>query len=93
VVLKFYSCTCRTKKCHPTFDRLIGGGLTFGDLMVISDFLFDRCVFIGLPRPPLLPGTRGLLLFTTISLADGTGARSGLDYYISRNVCFHHTYK
>jgi hypothetical protein len=42
--------------------------------MVLSDFLFDRGVIVWLPGPPLLLGLHGLLLFTIVSLVDGTDA-------------------
>jgi hypothetical protein len=53
----------KQKSVTPTFDYLIGGGLTFGDLMVFSIFWFDEGLFIWLPRLPLLLGLHGLLHF------------------------------
>jgi hypothetical protein len=81
------------KSVTPAFDRVIGAGLAFNALIVLSDFWFDEGVFVWLPEPPLLLGPCGILLFTTISLTDGTGAKSGLDHYIFCNVCFHRAYK
>jgi hypothetical protein len=61
------------KSITPTFDHLMGGGLASGDLTVLSDFHFNRGLFIWLPRPPLFLGLRDLLLFTTIFLSDVMG--------------------
>jgi hypothetical protein len=36
------------KSVTPAFDRAIHGGLTFGDLMVFSDFRFDESLLFSL---------------------------------------------
>jgi hypothetical protein len=53
---------------------LIDGGLTFGDLMILSDFWLDEGLFVWLPGPPLFLGPRGLSFFTSITVADVTSA-------------------
>jgi hypothetical protein len=56
-------------------------------------FWFDGGVLIWLPGPLLLPGLRGLLLFTAMLPAHKTGAESGLVRYLGCNVCFHNANK
>jgi hypothetical protein len=65
-------CLVNQKSVTPAFDRVTGEGLAFGGLTVPSNFWFDESAVIWLPRSSLLFGPLGLLLFTAISLADGT---------------------
>jgi hypothetical protein len=62
------------KRQPPACNRLIDGGLTFGDLMILSDFWLDEGLFVWLPGPPLFLGPRGLSFFTSITVADVTSA-------------------
>jgi hypothetical protein len=51
-------------KCvTPTFDRLIGGEWTFGDLMIFFVFRFDEDLLIWLPGSPLVLGPYDLFTF------------------------------
>jgi hypothetical protein len=61
------------------FDRLIDGGLTFGDLTILSNFWFDESLFVWLLGPPLFLGPRGLLFFTSITTSDMSSTQSRLD--------------
>jgi hypothetical protein len=54
------------KSITPAFDRVIGRGLAFINLTVLSDFQFDEGLFIWLPGPSLFLGPHGfyfLLLY------------------------------
>jgi hypothetical protein len=42
------------KSVTPTFDRLIGGGYAFGNLMVLFDFWFNEGAITELPGPLLI---------------------------------------
>jgi hypothetical protein len=64
----------------PPPHHLIDGGLTFGDLTILSNFLFNKGLFVWLLVPPLFLGSRGVLFFTSISTVDVTSAQSGLDH-------------
>jgi hypothetical protein len=74
----FFQEVVETKSVTPTFDRLVGGGYDFGDLMIIVDFWFDGTI-VDVLGPSLNWGPRGLLLFMARFLAGVTGAESGLD--------------
>jgi hypothetical protein len=53
--------------------------------MVLIDFQFGEDVIVELLGPLFIWARHGLLFFTAISLADGTGVESRLDHWLLCN--------
>jgi hypothetical protein len=55
--------------------------------MILIDFWFNEGMIVELLGSLLIWGPYGLLLFSAISLADGTGTESILDRWLPCNYC------
>jgi hypothetical protein len=74
------------KSITSVFDRLVGGGWGFGNLVVLIAFYFDEGVILELHGKILLWAHTTFWVFTTPrSLADGMSRESGLDHSVLHN--------